>query len=127
MRIFLLSILTVVCLVSKSQINIWRSSRPVSKFIKDGRVFISYDSKKADVQTFWPLDSIYTCKGNNFEPITDTALVNGVWTIKMGTRTVKVLEEIYSLKAHIMFNLMYACIDDKYIYCQCGTIFKLKK
>ena len=127
MRILLLLAFISISVISKSQ-RIFGTSVAVSHFTKDGRIYISYDSKSAQVQVFYPLDSIYKCKGNTFEPITDTAFSKGIWTIKLGSRTVNVLErQERLLRGHLMFSVMYACIDDKHIYCPCGAIFDIKK
>lgn len=106
----------------------------VSKFERDGRIWISYDRKDAPLQTFTPLDSIYECHGKFMWIITDTSISGKIFRIFFGKKWIDIKNQQnnindptarYVSDGHIMLTVMAACIDDYYLYCQCQQRFKI--
>jgi len=104
-----------------------------SLFEKDGKIWVSYDPKTAQEQHFHPVENDYQCHGNFMNIITDTVKTNGIYRIFFGTRWVEVKDiqevdfwgETQTLADHIMFQVMVACVDDHFIYCQCTKKFPI--
>lgn len=136
------SILVLWCTVGYSQITLTANS-PISIFKKDGTLWISYDSKNATTQVFYPIEQIYNCNGNSIEQITDTVVRNGRYRLYFGSKWVEVsgkeddtahgqMRKIMGVAfySHLMFRVMAACFDDNYLYCDqalCGDKFRILK
>jgi hypothetical protein len=110
--------------------------RSASTFEKDGRIWVSYDGKDSKVQRFHPIEDVYQCKGMFIKIITDTVKTKDTYRLFFGKDWCDVKDkrmaeftlcpdDMCAFNKHIMFQVMAACFDKDFIYCQCGEKFPI--